>query len=323
MMNIDSKIYVAGHNGLAGSAIYRKLSSLGYKNIIIRTHKELDLENQQDVITFFKKNKPDYVFIAPAKVGGIHANSTYKAEFIYNNLMIQSNVINASYKNNVKRLVFLGSTCIYPRLCKQPMNEDDLLSGPLEPTNESYAIAKIAGVKMIEAYNKQYNTNYLALMPTNMFGPNDNYDLKTSHVLPALIRKIHEAKIMNNKEVVIWGSGSPRREFLFVDDFAKACIFLFNLKKNSFRELIKMSWGPIVNIGYGKDFKIIDIAKIIKDIIGFKGNFIFDKTKPDGTKRKLLDSSVLNELNWKPETDIKEAIEITYKDFLNKLEKRV
>lgn len=302
MMNIDSKIYVAGHNGLAGSAIYRKLSSLGYKNIIIRTHKELDLENQQDVITFFKKNKPDYVFIAAAKVGGIHANSTYKAEFIYNNLMIQSNVINASYKNNVKRLVFLGSTCIYPRLCKQPMNEDDLLSGPLEPTNESYAIAKIAGVKMIEAYNKQYNTNYLALMPTNMYGPNDNFNLENGHVLPVLLRKFHEAKINKVNEITLWGSGLAKREFLYSDDMADAAIYLINQKENP----------GLINIGTGVELSIKQLASVIANIVSYKGKINFDTSKPDGTPRKLSDVTKLKDYGWEYKVDLEEGLKHTY-----------
>lgn len=301
-MNIDSKIYVAGHNGLAGSAIYRKLSSLGYKNIIIRTHKELDLENQQDVITFFKKNKPDYVFIAAAKVGGIHANSTYKAEFIYNNLMIQSNVINASYKNNVKRLVFLGSTCIYPRLCKQPMNEDDLLSGPLEPTNESYAIAKIAGVKMIEAYNKQYNTNYLALMPTNMYGPNDNFNLENGHVLPVLLRKFHEAKINKVNEITLWGSGLAKREFLYSDDMADAAIYLINQKENP----------GLINIGTGVELSIKQLASVIANIVSYKGKINFDTSKPDGTPRKLSDVTKLKDYGWEYKVDLEEGLKHTY-----------
>lgn len=302
-MNENSKIYVAGHNGLAGSAIYRRLKSLGYNNILVRNHKELDLENQHDVLTFFEKNKPDYVFIAAAKVGGIHANNTYKAEFIYNNLMIQCNVINAAYKYNAKRLVFLGSTCIYPRLCPQPMNENDLLSGSLEPTNESYAIAKIAGVKMIEAYNKQYGTNYLALMPTNMYGFNDNFNLENGHVLPALLRRFHEAKINNIKEITLWGTGKAKREFLFSDDMADAAIYLINSPENP----------GLINIGTGDELSIKELALLIAKIVSYDGEINFDTSKPDGTPRKLSDVTKLEKLGWKAKTNLEQGLELTYK----------
>lgn len=302
-MNENSKIYVAGHNGLAGSAIYRRLKSLGYNNILVREHKELDLENQHDVLTFFEKNKPDYVFIAAAKVGGIHANNSYKAEFIYNNLMIQCNVINAAYKYHVKRLVFLGSTCIYPRLCPQPMNENDLLSGSLEPTNESYAIAKIAGVKMIEAYNKQYGTNYLALMPTNMYGFHDNFNLENGHVLPALLRRFHEAKINNIKEIILWGTGQAKREFLFSDDMADASIYLINRPENP----------GLINIGTGDELSIKELALLISKIVSYDGQINFDTSKPDGTPRKLSDVTKLEKLGWKAKTNLEKGLELTYK----------
>jgi GDP-L-fucose synthase len=302
-MNINSSIFIAGHKGLAGSAIYKRLVELGYTNLIVRNHEELDLENQKATTTFFAKNKPEYVFLAAAKVGGIHANNTYKADFIYNNLMIQCNVINAAYENSAKRLIFLGSTCIYPRLCDQPMREESLLSGPLEPTNESYAIAKIAGVKMIEAYNTQHSTNYLAVMPTNMYGQNDNFNLENGHVLPVLIRKFHEAKQRNDKEILLWGSGTAKREFLHSDDMADAVIFLAKQNKNP----------GLINVGTGQEISIKELAFLISDVVGFSGEIKFDLTKPDGTPRKLSDTSKINSMGWKPKIDLKKGLEQTYK----------
>jgi GDP-L-fucose synthase len=303
MMNSNNKIFIAGHKGLAGSAIHRKLVELGYTNLIVRNHEELDLENQKATNAFFVKNKPEYVFLAAAKVGGIHANNTYKADFIYNNLMIQCNVINAAYENSVKRLIFLGSTCIYPRLCDQPMREDSLLSGPLEPTNESYAIAKIAGVKMIEAYNLQHSTNYLAVMPTNMYGKNDNFNLENGHVLPVLIRKFHEAKQKNDKEIVLWGSGTAKREFLHSDDMADAVIFLAKQNKNP----------GLINVGTGQELSIRELAFLISDVVGFKGEIKFDSTKPDGTPRKLSNTSKINSFGWTPKIELRKGLEETYK----------
>lgn len=301
-MNKDSSIFIAGHKGLAGSAIHRKLIELGYTNLLVRNHNDLDLENQNATYDFFEKYKPDYVFLAAAKVGGIHANSSYKADFIYNNLMIQCNVINAAYMNNTKKVIFLGSTCIYPRLCDQPMREESLLSGPLEPTNESYAIAKIAGVKMIEAYNIQYSTNYLAVMPTNMYGQNDNFNLQNGHVLPVLIRKFHEAKLRNDKEIILWGSGNAKREFLHSDDMADAVIFLANQKENP----------GLVNVGTGKELSIKELAFLIADIVEFKGDIKFDTTKPDGTPRKLSDITKITSMGWSPKIKLRKGLEITY-----------
>ena len=302
-MNINSSIFIAGHKGLAGSAILRRLIDLGYTNLIVRNHEDLDLENQKATTTFFVKYKPEYVFLAAAKVGGIHANNTYKADFIYNNLMIQCNVINAAYENSAKRVIFLGSTCIYPRLCDQPMSEESLLSGPLEPTNESYAIAKIAGVKMIEAYNAQHSTNYLAIMPTNMYGQNDNFNLENGHVLPVLIRKFHEAKQRNDKEIVLWGSGTAKREFLHSDDMADAVIFLAKQNKNP----------GLINVGTGQELSIKELAFLISDVVGYKGEIKFDSTKPDGTPRKLSNTSKINSMGWTPKIELRKGLELTYK----------
>lgn len=307
MIEKNSKIFVAGHNGLAGSAILRTLSNKGYKNIITRTHEDLDLQIQKDVNDFIAAEKPDAIFLAAAKVGGIHANSTYKADFIYNNLIIQCNVINSAYRNQVKNLLFLGSTCIYPRLAPQPMKEDDLLSGKLEPTNESYAVAKIAGLKLIEAFNIQYKTKYTSVMPTNMYGPFDNFNNENGHVLPVLLRRFHEAKINNLKEVVIWGSGKPKREFLFSDDMADASIFLME----------KGFSNGFVNIGTGEEISIIDLAKLISKIVDYKGDIILDKTKPDGSPRKLADITLLKDLGWKPITPLEEGLKKTYAWFLD------
>ncbi len=302
-MNKDSKIYIAGHRGLVGSAIMRRLKAEGYKNLITRTHAELDLTRQERVEEFFREERPDYVFLAAARVGGIYANNTYPAEFIYSNLTIQTNIIHASYVFKVKKMLFLGSSCIYPKNCPQPMKEEYLLSGPLEPTNEPYAVAKIAGIKMCQAHNRQYGTNFLSVMPTNLYGPNDNFDLKTSHVLPALIRKFHEAKIKGLSEVVIWGTGSPRREFLHVDDLVDACLFLMNNYNGS----------KIVNIGVGKDQTIRELAEIIVRLTGFKGSIRFDTGKPDGTPVKRLDVSKINSIGWRARIGLEQGIAETYK----------
>ncbi|MDO9287287.1 MAG: GDP-L-fucose synthase [Thermodesulfovibrionales bacterium] len=301
-MEYNSKIYVAGHRGLVGSAILRRLESEGYKNIIHRARKELDLTRQSAVEAFFEKEKPEYVFLAAAKVGGIHANSTYPAEFIYSNLMVQANVINAAHIYGVGKLLFLGSSCIYPRDCPQPMKEEYLLSGYLEPTNEPYAVAKIAGIRMCQSYNRQYGTNFISVMPTNLYGPNDNFDLMDSHVLPALIRKFHEAKVNDKPYVEVWGSGNPKREFLFVDDLADACLFLMeNYDKKE-----------IINIGTGEDVTVKELAETVKEVVGYGGEIRFDKTRPDGTPRKLLDVSRINSLGWKAKTPLREGIEKTY-----------
>ncbi len=302
-MDKDSKIYVAGHRGLVGSAIMRRLEIDGYKNFLTHTHAELDLTRQEKVEEFFHKEKPDYVFLAAARVGGIYANNAYPAEFIYSNLTIQTNIIHASYVFKVKKMLFLGSSCIYPKNCPQPMKEEYLLDGPLEPTNEPYAVAKIAGIKMCQAYNRQYGTNFFSVMPTNLYGPNDNFDLKTSHVLPALIRKFHEAKIKGLSEVEIWGTGSPRREFLHVDDLADACLFLMNNYNKS----------EIINIGVGKDQTIRELAEIIAGLTGFKGNIRFDTGKPDGTPVKRLDVSKINSIGWRARIGQEQGIAETYK----------
>lgn len=304
-MEKNAKIYVAGHRGMVGSAIYRKLVKEGYTNIITRTSSELDLRNQQSVTDFFAAEKPDYVFLAAAKVGGIVANNTYRADFLYENLAIQNNVIHNAYLNEVKKLMFLGSSCIYPKLAPQPLKEDYLLTGTLEETNEPYAIAKIAGIKMCDAYRDQYGANFISVMPTNLYGYNDNYHPQNSHVLPALIRKIHEAKINNVKEIVVWGSGSPMREFLFADDLADACYFL--MENYNERHLI--------NIGTGHDLTIKDLALLIKDVLDYEGELVFDTTKPDGTPRKLMDVTKLHNLGWKHQIELREGIALAYQDF--------
>jgi GDP-L-fucose synthase len=308
-MEKTSKIYVAGHRGMVGSAICRKLKANGYDNILTRTSSELDLRNQQVVLDFFEEEKPDYVFLAAAKVGGIHANNTYRAEFLFDNLMIEANIIHAAHLNQVKKLMFLGSSCIYPKLASQPLKEEYLLTGELETTNEPYAIAKIAGIKLCESYRDQYGSNFISVMPTNLYGYNDNYDLQNSHVLPALIRKFHEAKVNNSESVTIWGTGSPRREFLFADDLAEACFFL--MENYNGRELI--------NIGTGEDIMINELALTIKDVIGFEGELIFDTSKPDGTPRKLMDVSKLHSLGYKHEIGLREGIKLAYADFKEKL----
>jgi len=310
MMEKDSKIYIAGHRGLVGSALVRRLTEPGYMNLIVRTHAELDLTRQTEVEDFFKREHPEYVFLAAAKVGGILANNTYPAEFIYSNIVVQSNVIHSSYLFGVKKVLFLGSSCIYPRDCPQPMKEDYLLSGYLEPTNEPYAIAKIAGIKMCQAYNRQYGANFISVMPTNLYGPNDNFDIQNAHVLPALIRKFHEAKVACQKDVVVWGTGSPRREFLYVDDLADACIFLMNNYNNS---------PEIINIGVGKDISIRELALMVKEIVDYNGEIVFDTSKPDGTPRKLLDVSKLSSLGWQAKTGLREGIKRTYQWYVEML----
>lgn len=310
-MNKSAKIYVAGHNGMVGSAIIRELHRNGYENIIFRTSVEVDLCNQQAVSEFFKTEKPEYVFLAAAKVGGIHANDTYRAEFIYNNIMIQNNVIHHAYLNKVKKLLFLGSSCIYPKNAPQPMKEEYLLSGYLEKTNEPYAIAKISGIKMCEAYRSQYGCDFISVMPTNLYGINDNYHPENSHVLPALIRRIYEAKQDRLSEVVVWGSGKPRREFLFADDLAEACVFLMN----------KYSDKEIVNIGCGEDLSIAELAEKIKDVVGYKGSLVFDQTKPDGTYQKLLDISKIKKMGWLPKTSLKKGLSLTFENFIMNKEK--
>lgn len=301
LMEPNSKIYVAGHRGLVGGAIVRRLQSLGHTHLVLRTHHELDLLNQTDVMNFFAQEKPDYVFLAAAKVGGILANNTYKADFIYQNLQIQNNIIFNAHKTGVKKLLFLGSSCIYPKLCPQPIKEEYLLTGELEPTNEPYAIAKISGIKLCQAYNQQYGTNFISVMPTNLYGPGDNFDLNNSHVLPALIRKFSEAKKINAPTVTMWGTGTPRREFLYVDDLADAVIYLMNTYDGS----------EIVNIGTGKDHTILEVAQFIKEVVGYQGEITLDSTKPDGTPQKLLDVSRINKLGWKAKVDLRTGIERT------------
>lgn len=320
-MDKNSKIYIAGHTGLVGSAILRILKKNDYKNIVIQTHKDLDLTNQKDVESFFNKEKPEYVFLAAAKVGGIVANNAYRADFIYENIQIQNNVIHQSYKNDVKKLLFLGSSCIYPKNSPQPIKEEYLLTSELEYTNEPYAIAKIAGIKMCESYNIQYNTNFISVMPTNLYGENDNFDLKTSHVLPALLKKIHEAKINNKKIVEIWGSGKPKREFLYSDDMADACVFIMN--NIDFCDLIKNQQeikNTHINIGMGEDVSILELANIIKKIVNYQGNFQFDTTKPDGVMQKLLNTEKLTNLGWKYKTPLNEGIKKTYEWYLHNKE---
>lgn len=307
-MDLNSKIYVAGHRGMVGSAVVRELERKGFRNIITKTSKELDLRNQIQVSSFFEENKPEYVFLAAAKVGGIVANNTYRADFLYENLQIQNNVIHQAYLHNVKKLMFFGSSCIYPKMAPQPLKEDTLLTGLLEPTNEPYAIAKIAGIKLCEAYRDQYSCNFISVMPTNLYGLNDNYHPENSHVLPALIRKFHEAKQNKAEYVEIWGTGSPLREFLFADDLAEASVFL----------MLHYNEKQFVNIGYGEDLSIKELALLIKKIIGFEGELKFNTDKPDGTPRKLMSVEKLFALGWKPKTNLEEGIKIAYSDFLSK-----
>jgi len=304
----DSKIFVAGHNGMVGSAIVRKLLEVGYSNLITRTHRELDLTKQSAVQNFFESERPDYVFLAAAKVGGILANHTFRADFIYENLMIQANVIHEAYRHDVKKLLFLGSSCIYPKEAPQPLKESYLLTGPLEATNEPYAVAKIAGIKMCESYNRQYGTNFISVMPTNLYGPNDNYDLQNSHVLPALIRKFHEAKVSGAKFVEVWGTGKPRREFLYVDDLVDACLFLMQLNEGV----------TIVNVGTGIDLTISELVEMVSRVTGYIGDVRFDTSKPDGTMRKLLDISQLSDLGWRAGVSLESGLRLAYEAFLRR-----
>lgn len=327
-MDRTAKIYVAGHRGLVGSGIVRKLAAEGYENLIVRTSSELDLRDQAAVAGFFHKERPDYVFLAAAKVGGIVANSSYPAEFIYDNLQIQNNVIHNSRLTGVRRLLFLGSTCIYPKLAPQPMKEEHLLTGPLEPTNEPYAVAKIAGITMCRSYNRQYGTRYLAAMPTNLYGPNDNFDLETSHVLPALLRKFHEAKLAqvrseelgvrsNDNKVVVWGSGTPYREFLHVDDLADASLFLMSLPEDVYSSLLTLHSSPgLINIGTGEEVSIRDLALLVRETVGFEGELVFDTGKPDGTPRKLSDVSRLHSLGWRHRIKLRDGLRATYEWYL-------
>lgn len=368
-MNLDSKIYIAGHRGLVGSALLRSLNAKGYHNLLLRTHAELELLDQSAVQAFFAAEKPEYVILAAAKVGGIHANNTYPAEFIHDNLVIQSNVIHSAWQNNVTRLLFLGSSCIYPKDCPQPMKEEYLLTGPLEPTNRPYALAKIAGIEMCHAYNRQYGTRYMAVMPTNLYGPNDNYDLNNSHVLPAMIRKMHLAKLaqqgdfagiardetINGKipedlraalglspqsshlspdssqssvlsprdSVVLWGTGTPKREFLYSDDMAEACVYLMNLSDEAIDSVLssQSSFPPLINIGCGEDLTIRELAETIADVVGYSGKLAFDATKPDGTMRKLMDVTRINALGWTLKVSLREGISLSYQDMLGKNQK--
>ena len=309
-MEKGDKIYVAGHRGMLGSAILRKLKEDGFSNLLFRTSSELDLRNQQDVESFFKAEKPDYVFMAAARVGGILANNSYRGEFLYDNILIQSNTIHASWKNGVKKLMFLGSSCIYPKMAPQPLKEEYLLTGKLEPTNEPYAIAKIAGIEMCDAYRDQYGCNFISVMPTNLYGPNDNYDLHDSHVLAAFIRKFHEGKINNEPAVFIWGSGKPRREFLYVDDMANACLYLME----------HYNERAFINIGSGEDIEISELATLVKEIVGYKGKIQNDLSKPDGTPRKLLDITRLSRMGWRPSIDLETGIRKVYSDYLKSLD---
>ena len=308
-MNISDKIYVAGHRGLVGSAIIRRLETAGYTRILTRTSKELDLRNQKDVFEYFEQEMPDYVFLAAAKVGGIHANSIYPAEYIYDNLAIEMNVIRACYQSHVTKMLFLGSSCIYPKFAPQPMREEYLLTGELEPTNEPYAIAKITGIKLCEAYNRQYGTNYISVMPTNLYGINDNFDLISSHVLPALLRKFHEAKISNSPTVEIWGSGAPKREFLYADDLADACVYLMESE-------IKSEVG-LINVGVGEDLSITELAQMIQRVVGYEGELTYNTSMPDGTPRKLLDVSKMTSLGWKASIPLEEGLRRTYNWFVD------
>ncbi|WP_133994421.1 GDP-L-fucose synthase [Dinghuibacter silviterrae] len=305
-MEKDAKIYIAGHRGMVGGAILRHLQTQGYKNLLTRTSKDLDLRNQQAVADFFDKERPAYVFLAAAKVGGILANNTYRGEFLYDNLIIEANIIEAARRYSTTKLMFLGSSCIYPKLAPQPLKESYLLTGPLEETNEPYAIAKIAGIKLCEAYRDQYGCNFISVMPTNLYGKGDNYDLQKSHVLPALIRKFHEAKVKGDKEVVIWGTGTPKREFLYADDLAEACVFLMN----------EYDGKELVNVGTGEDLSIKELAELVAKVVGFEGALTFDTTKPDGTPRKLMDVSKLHALGWRHQVELPEGIRLSYEDFL-------
>ncbi len=314
-MERGARIYVAGHTGLAGSAIVRALERRGHSNLVLRKHVELELTDAPTVRDFFARERPEYVFLAAAKVGGILANDTYPADFIRENLAVQLNVIHEAWRAGVKRLLFLGSSCVYPRDCPQPMKEEYLLSGPLEPTNQAYALAKIAGIEMCRSYNRQHGARFLAAMPNNLYGPGDNYDLQNSHVLPALIRKMHEAKQRGVPEVTLWGSGRPRREFLYSDDMAEACVFLMGLGEAEYARLIAPQALPLINVGTGKDRSIAELAALIKDVIGFEGRFVFDSSKPDGMPRKLLDSARLKALGWQPKIGLREGIALVYEAY--------
>jgi GDP-L-fucose synthase len=315
-MDLKDKIYIAGHRGLVGSAIVRQLESRGFTNLLMRTHKELDLTNQVQVQTFFEQEKPDYVILAAAKVGGIHANNTYPADFIYQNIMIETNVINSAYENKVKRLLFLGSTCIYPKAVKQPMCEEAILTDVLESTNEPYALAKIAGIKLCESYNRQYDTDFRSVMPTNLYGPNDNFHPENSHVIPALMRRFHEAKVNNDAEVIVWGTGNAMREFLYVDDMAEASLFVLELDEQTYQANTRPMLSHI-NVGTGKDVTIREMAETMKEVVGFKGNLTFDTTKPDGSPRKLIDVSRLSNMGWKYSINLEDGLKKTYEWYLN------
>ncbi len=321
-MDLNAKIYVAGHRGLVGSALTRNLAAKGYANLLTRTHAELDLTDQAAVDAFFAEEKPEYVFLAAARVGGIHANNEYPAEFIRDNLAIQGNVIHAAWKNEVRRLLFLGSSCIYPRMAPQPMKEEHLLTGPLEATNRPYALAKIAGIEMCWSYNRQYGTRYLAVMPTNLYGPGDNYHPQNSHVIPALIRKFHEAKLSGAPAVTVWGTGTPKREFLYSDDMADACVYLMNLPEAQFQTLLGSDEAktgvfmpPVVNIGVGHDLSIRELAETVKEVVGYPGGIVFDSTKPDGTPRKLMDVGRLTAMGWKARTDLRDGLRAAHAEF--------
>jgi len=314
-MDKSDKIYIAGHRGLVGSAIVRQLESRGFTNLLMRTHKELDLTNQAQVQTFFKQEKPDYVILAAAKVGGIHANNTYPADFIYQNMMIEANVINSAYENKVKRLLFLGSTCIYPKAVEQPMREEAILTDVLEPTNEPYALAKIAGIKLCESYNRQHGTDFRSVMPTNLYGINDNFHPENSHVIPALMRRFHEAKVNNDAEVIVWGTGNAMREFLYVDDMAAASIFVLELDEETYQSNTKPMLSHI-NVGTGIDITIREMAEVMKQVVGYEGKLTFDAAKPDGAPRKLIDVSRLSSMGWKYSIDLKDGLKKTYKWYL-------
>jgi GDP-L-fucose synthase len=321
-MDKNAKIYVAGHRGLVGSAIIKNLQCKGYTNLLTRTHAELDLTDQKATSDFFEQERPEYVFLAAAKVGGIHANNAYPAEFIYDNLAIQTNIIHAAYKNNVNRLLFLGSSCIYQKMAPQPMKEEYLLTGPLEETNRPYALAKIAGIEMCWSYNRQYGTQYLSVMPTNLYGPGDNYHLENSHVIPALIRKFHEAKQANATEVVVWGTGTAKREFLYNEDMADACVFLMNLPNEQYQPLLAAERNdglpPVINIGVGEDVTIKELAETVRQVVGYAGEIVFDATKPDGTPRKLLDVSRLHEVGFTHNVSLTQGLVFAYDDFCSK-----
>lgn len=316
MTDRNAKIYVAGHTGMVGSALVRRLQKSGYSNIVTRTRSELDLLEQRAVFDFLRAERPDFIFVAAAKVGGIHANNSYRAEFLYENLAIAANVIHGAHLADVQHLIFLGSSCVYPRECPQPIREEYLLTGPLESTNEPYAIAKIAGIKLCETYRQQYGRAYITAMPTNLYGPNDNYDLDTSHVLPALLRKAHEAKVRGDSEMVLWGSGNPRREFLFVDDLAEACVLLMELQSDAQKHTRVPS---LINVGCGEDLTIRELAHEIKSVVGYSGGLRFDPSRPDGTPRKLLDVSHIKNLGWKPRTSLRDGLQATLEDYLSQV----